>query len=168
MESNNGIQNFDSAAHVILSDEQGSIRLSGFDGALNSTKFLGIGGTNPEIRHDANSELYIYSMGDATDTGRTLMQQGAGSAAHGGHIDLSGAAHATRPGDCTLGPSSTTGSFKVNRGLNGTTQLEVDRSSTAGDTRLLIWDVDNNTLERVTVGAADSGGAGFKVLKIPN
>lgn len=41
-------------------------------------------------------------------------------------------------------------------------------SSTAGDTRLLVYDVDNGTLERVTVGAPDSGGAGFKVLRIPN
>lgn len=41
-------------------------------------------------------------------------------------------------------------------------------SLTAGDTRFLIFDVDNNTLERVTVGIADSGGAGFKLLRIPN
>lgn len=39
---------------------------------------------------------------------------------------------------------------------------------TAGETALLLFDVDNNTVERVTVGAADSGGVGFKVLRIPN
>lgn len=44
----------------------------------------------------------------------------------------------------------------------------VDHTTTAGQTALLLWDVDNNTLERVTVGAADSGGTGFKVLRIPN
>jgi hypothetical protein len=38
----------------------------------------------------------------------------------------------------------------------------------SGETRLMVWDIDNATLERVTVGAADSGGAGFKVLRIPN
>jgi hypothetical protein len=43
-----------------------------------------------------------------------------------------------------------------------------DRSTTATHTRFMIYDVDNGTLERVTVGAADSGGAGFKVLRIPN
>ena len=43
-----------------------------------------------------------------------------------------------------------------------------DADATAGNTRLLVFDVDNNTLERVSVGAADSGGAGFKVLRIPN
>lgn len=41
-------------------------------------------------------------------------------------------------------------------------------TTTAADTGLMVWDVDNATLERVTVGAADSGGAGFKVLRIPN
>jgi len=50
----------------------------------------------------------------------------------------------------------------------GTEALKVDHSTTAGQTRLLLYDVDNATLERVTVGIADSGGAGFKVLRIPN
>lgn len=43
-----------------------------------------------------------------------------------------------------------------------------DRPATATQTALQIFDVDNGGLERVTVGAADSGGAGFKVLRIPN
>jgi hypothetical protein len=49
-----------------------------------------------------------------------------------------------------------------------TEKLRVDATTTAGQTALLLWDVDNGTLERVTVGAADSGGTGFKVLRIPN
>lgn len=43
-----------------------------------------------------------------------------------------------------------------------------DANTTAGNTRFLIYDVDNGTLARVSVGATDSGGAGFKVLRIPN
>ncbi len=46
--------------------------------------------------------------------------------------------------------------------------LRLDNSSTAADTRLLIFDVDNGQLERVTVGAADSGGTNFKLLRIAN
>lgn len=38
----------------------------------------------------------------------------------------------------------------------------------AGETNFMLFDVDNATLERVSVGAADSGGVGFKVLRIPN
>ena len=49
-----------------------------------------------------------------------------------------------------------------------TEQARVDSSVTAGQTRFLIYDVDNATLERVTVGAADSGGSGFKLLRIAN
>jgi len=46
--------------------------------------------------------------------------------------------------------------------------LQSDVSTTARDTRLLIYDVDNGTVERVSVGDPDSGGANFKVLRIPN
>jgi hypothetical protein len=48
------------------------------------------------------------------------------------------------------------------------TKIQCDGTTTAGQTAMLLWDVDNGTLERVTVGAADSGGTGFKVLRIPN
>lgn len=47
-------------------------------------------------------------------------------------------------------------------------RVQFDNTATAGQTALLLWDVDNATLERVTVGAADSGGTGYKVLRIPN
>lgn len=42
------------------------------------------------------------------------------------------------------------------------------RTATATHTGLMLYDVDNNAVERVTVGAADSGGVGFKALRIPN
>lgn len=45
---------------------------------------------------------------------------------------------------------------------------QFSHSATAGHTKFLVYDVDNGQLERVSVGAADSGGAGFKVLRIPN
>lgn len=43
-----------------------------------------------------------------------------------------------------------------------------DDDATAGNTRFLVYDVDNGQLERVSVGAADSGGTGYKVLRIAN
>jgi hypothetical protein len=46
--------------------------------------------------------------------------------------------------------------------------IEIDWTTTAGETRLLLYDVDTGTLQRVSVGAADSGGTGYKVLRIPN
>lgn len=48
------------------------------------------------------------------------------------------------------------------------TGAAVKASATAADTDLLVFDVDTATLARVSVGAAGSGGVGFKVLRIPN
>jgi hypothetical protein len=59
--------------------------------------------------------------------------------------------------------------YATENGSSGVTKVaQLDKPSTTTQTGLMIWDVDNATLERVTVGAADSGGAGFKVLRIPN
>ncbi len=69
----------------------------------------------------------------------------------------------------TVGDVSFTGTrpfiFKGNGAVN---RIRVDDDVTGGNTRLQIYDVDNAQLERVSVGAPDSGGAGFKVLRIPN
>jgi hypothetical protein len=46
--------------------------------------------------------------------------------------------------------------------------MKVDSDSTAGNTRFFLWDVDSGALQRVTVGSANSGGSGFKLLRIPN
>lgn len=51
----------------------------------------------------------------------------------------------------------------------GVTEIaKFDNDNTARNTRFLIYDVDNATMERVSVGEPDSGGAGFKLLRIPN
>lgn len=59
-----------------------------------------------------------------------------------------------------------TGVLNINEGA--TTVGRFDTNATAGNTRFMVYDVDNGTLERVSVGAADSGGTGYKVLRIPN
>lgn len=56
----------------------------------------------------------------------------------------------------------------INFQIGGTNQVRIDSSASAGQTRFWLYDEDNGTMERVTVGAADSGGAGFKLLRIPN
>ena len=53
-------------------------------------------------------------------------------------------------------------------GNTANVSFRVDNNATATETRMLLWDVDNATLARVSVGAANSGGAGFKLLRIPN
>lgn len=56
----------------------------------------------------------------------------------------------------------------VGNGSGLTIIAEFDLPTVAGDTGLAIYDLDNAAVERVSVGAADSGGTGFKVLRIPN
>ena len=47
-------------------------------------------------------------------------------------------------------------------------RLQIDANATAAETSLLVYSVDDAALLRVSVGAADSGGAGFRLLRIPN
>lgn len=44
----------------------------------------------------------------------------------------------------------------------------VQATTTAENTDLLVYDVTGATLKRVSRGAADSGGVGFRLLRIPN
>jgi hypothetical protein len=60
------------------------------------------------------------------------------------------------------------GATNITLQVNNDNAIQVDDTDVAGNTRMLLWDVDNGTLERVTVGAPDSGGSGYKVLRIPN
>jgi hypothetical protein len=43
-----------------------------------------------------------------------------------------------------------------------------DASGSANDTRMLIYDVTRAAMVRVSVGGSDTGGSGFRVLRVPN
>ena len=58
-----------------------------------------------------------------------------------------------------------TASVTINTGI---TASKFDNNTTAGETGFMLWDISANTLKRVSIGAANSGGAGFKVLRVPN
>ena len=64
--------------------------------------------------------------------------------------------------------SGADGTFSIVDVANVNTHFKTDASATAGDTRMLVWDVTKGALSRVTVGANDSGGVGFKLLRVPN
>jgi hypothetical protein len=54
---------------------------------------------------------------------------------------------------------------------NGSSWLQlarIARTAVADDTTLLLYDVTAGSMVRVTRGVADSGGIGFRVLRIPN
>lgn len=46
--------------------------------------------------------------------------------------------------------------------------LNMDGNTTSGETPMLLLDCAKGTLQRVSFGAADSGGTGFKLLRVPN
>lgn len=83
-------------------------------------------------------------------------------------ISLSAATNPTIEFDSNDYFSFSKGGDTLSLVLNSVVSIAADTDAVAGNTRFMIYDVDNATLERVTVGAADSGGAGYKVLRIPN
>jgi hypothetical protein len=55
----------------------------------------------------------------------------------------------------------------VNFALGGSERVRFSEPST-DETSLWLYDANTTSMVRVTVGAADSGGSGYKVLRIPN
>jgi len=93
----------------------------------------------------------------------------------GSGTNIAGSTIRWAPGRST--GSATPASFIIQRtvaGSSGTTAqtlsdaVQVDGNTTAGETPLLLLDIDKGTLQRVSIGAADSGGTGYKVLRVPN
>lgn len=119
--------------------------------------------------YEFNDVYFGQGVTNATPTAYTIHGTG------GSGTDIAGADIQIAGGIGT--GTGASGSVKIQTAVPGGTSstpntlsdaAEFDDSTTAGDTRFLLYDVDNGILERVTVGAADSGGAGFKVLRIPN
>ena len=104
---------------------------------------------------DAVVDLTLLSS-DAGNPALIFNQSSAGTVAFIQYIDSSGVIDFNCDGRINFN------AFNI-----GNT-LALDNNATAQETRLLIWDVDNGNLNRVSVGAANSGGAGFKLLRIPN
>lgn len=149
---------------------------------IDSAQFVGIGSTNPLVKlhmlveDAATSAVSELSRVDHNTTGtaaagygtRLLYRLESSTTQNQNAIALESAwtvaTHATR-----------TSEYRIYSVTNAGALAEVARfdggggaTPAAANTGLMIWDVDNNTLERVTVGAAGSGGVGFKVLRIPN
>lgn len=69
--------------------------------------------------------------------------------------------------DTGMGRHSADNLSLIAGGLEGV-RVEDPADLAATETSLWLYDNDNGAIQQVTVGAADSGGAGFKVLRIPN
>lgn len=174
------INNSDSTATLTSGAGTTVSLLSGYtiiiytDGATNTKEILG-----QSLTRDANdgSSFIIKNTNSGTaansgfvasngTTNLTSFHTGAGFAASG--IVQNDGSHVRGNGTGGLAVYTSVGSTTLRFGVNNTEVGRFDSSAVAGNTRFLVYDVDNGTLERVSVGAADSGGSGFKVLRIPN
>jgi len=59
--------------------------------------------------------------------------------------------------------------YRINNGGSATRDvLQMDANATAGETRLLLYDIDKGSSVRVSIGTENSGGTGYKILRVPN
>jgi hypothetical protein len=108
---------------------------------------------------NANGVYYHYSM--ATSGSESRIKLGVDSDGVTFRLDgWSGGAFARK----LYQISSATHSFHT----GGATAAQFDNNTTTGQTRFLLYDTTSNTIKRVSIGATDSGGTGFKVLRVPN
>jgi hypothetical protein len=134
---------------------------------------LVIGSTirNYVVGHDSRiTEVYIGSNPTDTVTGSISYfgTGGSGTNIAGGNVSWS-------PGRSTGSATPATYTIKTTTvGSSGTTLqtlrdvIQADGNTTSGETPMLLLDITAGTMKRVSIGAADSGGAGFKVLRVPN
>ncbi len=133
---------------------------------------LGVHNTNVQGPGDQNADdpqgyFFCRSSGAAfpawitggtTGTSCTLTTGSSLNSTYGGNAPLEFGTNSTYRGQITAA-----GIWHI-----GPSGIRVDATSASGQTRLMLYDVDNGTMERVTVGPADSCGTGYKCLRIPN
>lgn len=171
----------DSAAGLLIKGYEGSTTAAvtwegTFTGSVGSTRYMNLLPTLTPASNSATAVALSPTFSTAANNDSCTIFSTAGTFNNtGAHTGLTGTMLA-------LGAPASSGTWATIRMLHiltptpGTTKVGIevenafrtDWTATAGQTRMLVYDVDNATLERVTVGAADSGGAGFKVLRIAN
>ena len=136
----------------------------GGDVVLDATKKIYLDGGTDTYFSETSDNVVRLSVGGTTWEMSTILFGGTAGA---GRATLRGVApSSTVPVVCPKSTDLDTGLGWAGADLlsliaGGAEGMRVDLDATAGNTRLLVYDVDNATLERVSVGAADSGGAGY-------
>lgn len=142
------------------------------------TQIIAVDGTSgaPSYTFSSNSAAgFFYDSGNSTVACNTNLAIPAGNKLTVGALDdtdfalgYDGSTAFTLVlggGNTTLSVDHTTGAVSVGPNIGS---ASFDGNSTATETRMLLWDIDKGALSRVSVGAADSGGTGFKLLRVPN
>jgi hypothetical protein len=117
-----------------------------------------------------NNEAYFGNGEAQSTTANYRLQATSGSGANNGASTLTIA-----PGRSTGNATPATVSIqRTVAGSSGSTlqtlsdAMQIDGSTTSGETPMLLLYIAKGTLQRVSIGASDSGGTGFKVLRVPN
>lgn len=157
-------KSFNSTTTIDLNATLGDISLSPAGGVINLNEAVIVNGSltvvNNDIILDNNR---IINSPDALVLQNQAGPDGILAAGAGGTLVLYGDI-------TTTADSISIASNQIGFTLGSSTVAFLDgpTSLVAGETALSLYSVDDGGPVRVTVGANDSGGAGFKVLRIPN
>lgn len=122
-------------------------------------------GTQPDSISSANGQISIRSD-NGVGNNATFTFGATGQLGLPGAVVMGGSVEVLSRSGTVVKVANNTGEVQI--APDGTSRLTVDLDATANNTRLLVWDVTAGSLRRVSIGAADSGGSGFRVLRIPN
>jgi hypothetical protein len=128
--------------------------------------FGSLGLSSPDvglIRHAAGVLRITNANGSS---GQLLI--GASGATAGGQAHVISSAAGTTGLRVDSAASPTSPIFDVRVDGTADSGIKVDGSTTTGDTRFFLYDATAGTIKRVLVGASDSGGTGFKMLRVAN
>lgn len=142
-----------------------------------------VAGSSPDAESGSDSgSNYIIARYNDSGVYQDIpfnIDRSAGHCGNGAYNDgwalLNQAATATAPSisprktdlNTGIGQHSADNLSLIAGGLEGV-RVEDPADLVSGETSLWLYDDDNATMEQVTVGAADSGGSGYKLLRIPN
>lgn len=124
----------------------------------------GLGSPDVGVTRSAAGVLRVTN--GTTGAGKLLVASNSTTSGGQAHVVASAADVTALRVDSAASP--TLPAFDVR--INGTenTGIKVDASTTAGDTRFFLYDATSGAIQRVVVGANDSGGTGYRMLRIAN
>lgn len=166
-----------SAAGVLsVSSGNGVVYGSGSNTYLGT--YFYVGNNTGLVTVEANASITWGTMAisrDSTSSNALRISTGRLIAANGSGTNNAATAMIISPGKST--GTATPATLTLQRtvvGSSGSTAqtlvdaMQLDGNTTAGETPMLLLDITAGTLKRVSIGASDSGGTGFKVLRVPN
>lgn len=124
---------------------------------------IGVDGSGPDIQGAGGIAI---GNGTTIVSGTDGIAIGRSATAAANAIAL-GASAVAAAGICMIGSTASVKQLDVIPAAAGV-GFRIDASAVADEIRMLVWDVTGASLKRVSRGAADSGGVGFRLLRIPN